>query len=202
MSATLPAFIGIDPGLNGAIAVLSRDGTLLALHDTPSIKHKMSVRRERRFRDPATKKLVRTGEKVTKEKIAREPDAYAMADLLRPYLASSPIVALEQVGPRPREAPSAAFKFGSGYGVWLGILGAFQMKRVDYRPQKWQEVIFGKRDKGEGKRDAKEAKQQSVARARALFPAWADRIGKHDGRSDAILIAESLRRLSLPQHNV
>ena len=78
--------LGIDPGLSGAIA--SFDGSTLVCWPIPSIKAKGR---------------------------GREIDLYAL-NALYPFFDGCDAVYLEQVGARPREGLSSAFKFGTGYG--------------------------------------------------------------------------------------
>ena len=58
-----------------------------------------------------------------------------MAKILEPYKLSwdynVKIVAyLEQVHAFPTDARSSAFKFGVNYGIWQGLLGAFEIENL------------------------------------------------------------------------
>lgn len=92
-------WLGIDPGLDGAIGVLRADDTL-AVHDMPTLR-------------------VGAGGK-------RTVDYAALASLVdqihrdgMPHLA-----VIEQVASSPQMGVSSAFAFGDGYGLVKGVLAA------------------------------------------------------------------------------
>ena len=93
-------YIGIDPGLSGAVGILAADGALVALHDTPVLI--LSTSR---------------GSRV-------EYALPGMAALLRPYTASGVQVFIEESQAMPGQGISSTWTTGYGFGVWLGILGA------------------------------------------------------------------------------
>ena len=69
---------------------------------------------------------------------------------------------IEQVHAMPHDGRSSLFKFGTNYGKWLGILGAYQIETNFVSPQKWmkywQEKLDIKlpKDKPSRKRELKE----------------------------------------------
>ena len=69
---------------------------------------------------------------------------------------------IEQVHAMPHDGRSSIFKFGTNYGKWLGILGAYQIETTFVTPQKWmkhwQEKLGIKlpKDKPSRKRELKE----------------------------------------------
>ena len=69
---------------------------------------------------------------------------------------------IEQVHAMPHDGRSSLFKFGTNYGKWLGILGAYQIETNFVSPQKWmkywQEKLDIKlpKDKPSRKRQLKE----------------------------------------------
>lgn len=74
-----------------------------------------------------------------------------------------PVAYIEQVGgfigkPQPG---SAMFKFGQGFGYWLGLLAAFHVRTVLVRPQTWQKGLIGSTLKGA---DRKRALRDEAAR--------------------------------------
>ena len=87
------AIVAVDPGLNGAVAVLNAAGELVELFDMPT---------------------------VTSTTNRREISASALADLLRKFPSAPAVV--ERVGPRPGEGAVGAFAFGHGFGVVLACL--------------------------------------------------------------------------------
>lgn len=154
-------YVGIDPGLTGAVAIIWPTGTA-GLWDTPTI-----VRSDPR-------------------KIRRECNAAQMVDILRP-LADGAVAAIEQVHSMPKQGAASTFTFGTGYGTWLGILAALGIPYDRVTPRTWQKAVMGSVPPGKG---------ASVAVALQLFPELAGclTLKKHEGRADALLIAEWRRR--------
>ena len=110
-------YIGIDPGLSGAVAVLAADGALLAVHDTPT--------------------LLLHGARGTKQ----EYDLPGMADLLRPYAGPGAHVVLEESQAMPGQGTRSMFTIGLGFGVWLGMLGALGLAHTRIRPHVWKRSL-------------------------------------------------------------
>ena len=88
----------------------------------------------------------------------------------------------------PRQGVVSTFKLGIQYGMILGILKTLRIPYEEISAKKWQKVMLG----NYGKKARKEIKQLSLEKAKSLFP-YLD-IGKHDGKADALLIAEYGRR--------
>ena len=90
---------------------------------------------------------------------------------------------IEQVHAFPTDARSSAFKFGTNYGKWLGILGAKKIKTILVSPQKWMKYYQKKfnfklpKNKTERKRRLKELAAEYTDKTVTLYS------------SDAILIA-------------
>lgn len=147
-------FIGIDPGLSGAVAII--DGHRVWLHDAPVVK----VKKTEYLPDQA-------------------------ADLLRPYTRRGYAI-LEAVSGRPGQGAASARSIGLGFGLWLGILASLEIPREMVQPGVWKRTfsLLGC-DKG-----------ASRLRAQSLFPQVRDelRLVKHDGRAEALLMAEYARR--------
>jgi crossover junction endodeoxyribonuclease RuvC len=162
-------YIGIDPGLSGAVAVIQ---------DTEAYygEHRINV-----FDTPTA--LVK-GEKTKRRYLMG-----SMALLLQPYAKQQDVVAvLENVHSMPSQGVSSSFCFGEGKGLWEGILAAYNIPMELVSPQRWKKTIM-----------ADQGKDKSAARfkAMALFPSLADQLKlvKHDGRAEALLMAEYARRL-------
>ena len=99
-------FLGIDPGKDGAIAVLGADGTL-KFQVTPTVA-------------------------VEKGRSRRTFDTSGMVAALRPIHVQHAIrlAVLERVSAMPQDGPVQAFSFGEGYGIWRGILAALGIPHV------------------------------------------------------------------------
>jgi crossover junction endodeoxyribonuclease RuvC len=103
-------FIGIDPGLSGAVAVLDHTGALAALCDTPVL-------------------TLRTGRGSR-----TEYDLPGMAALLRPYTSAGAQILIEEAQAMPGQGIRSMFQVGLGFGVWLGMLGALGLAYTRIRP--------------------------------------------------------------------
>lgn len=149
--------IGIDPGLEGAIAVIyvDRSGAvdLEWVYDMPTVE-------------------------ITKGK--RQVSEHGLIGLLID-IGHVDHVAVEQVGPMPKQGVTSTFNFGRGVGVIATALVALQRPTTYLRPQEWQKALG---------RPANAGKDWSLTRARQLWPdsTLFDR-QSDDGRSDAALIA-------------
>ena len=162
-------YIGIDPGLSGAVAVIQDTEAYFGEHridvyDTPTAL-------------------------VEGEKTKRKYLVPAMCRLLVQYAKRNDVLAvLEHVHSMPKQGVASSFCFGEGKGMWEGILAAFEIPTELVSPQRWKKAIM-----------ADQGKEKSAARfkAMALFPSLADhlKLVKHDGRAEALLMAEYGKRL-------
>lgn len=161
-------YIGVDPGLNGAVGVLSEISPYwrTEVYDTPTMV-------------------------VSGVKDKRVYNTAAMAALLRPFaeqVGDDVLVVLESVHSMPKQGVASSFSFGQGLGMWQGIIAALELPLEMPSPQRWKKEIMA--DQGKDK-DA------SRFKAIALFPSLAGQLArvKDDGRAEAILMAEYGRRL-------
>jgi hypothetical protein len=111
-------FVGIDPGLDGAVAWF--DGSKITTRVTPVLKA--------------------AGSKT-------QYNIDAMRDLL---LEIGPIelLMLEQVSAAPvkgqQQGVQSMFRFGMGFGIWLGLFGGLRIPYETVLPQTWKkEVLAG-----------------------------------------------------------
>lgn len=106
--------IGVDPGINGAIAFLNDDLTLVAVHDMPVMA--------------ATK----TRKQVNAAELAKIIGKTAQSHVT---LATAVV---ERVGSMPKQGVSGMFSFGQSYGVVLGIFAALMVPVVLITPVAWK----------------------------------------------------------------
>ena len=153
-------YIGIDPGLNGAIAVLSGAGSLVLLEDTPTVTE------------------------TKKRKTRKEYVCYAMADLLSRAAAASQscYAVIEHVHAMPRQGVTSMFRLGYGYGLWIGLLTDRQIPFTRVLPAYWQRDVFAGMSRSLGKK-------RSVIRCGELYPQFSGCVAGKDGRADALLLA-------------
>jgi len=145
--------IGIDPGSTGAIAFL-QDGKLFSLHDMPVIEVKVG--------------------KTMRNRIS----PHGIHALLKGH--NPEMVVVEQVGGITGQSASAAFTFGHGAGILVGVLVGLEYPLTMLPPQRWKKAAGLPKDKGAAR-----------MRAQQLWPDFQHRFSrtKDDGRAEAALIA-------------
>jgi crossover junction endodeoxyribonuclease RuvC len=114
--------IAIDPGLEGAGAVVDACGELVHCFDLPTIG----------------------------EGAQRRIDAANLADLLRAHTPYA-LAIVEQVAARPGQGVSSMFRFGRSYGTILGVVGTLAIPVRHVTPAKWKRALGLSAD-GEGSR--------------------------------------------------
>ena len=107
--------IGIDPGLNGAIAVLTPDS--LQIHDMPV----MTVDRN--------------------GKAKRQVSANELAELLHLYSGKNYHVCVEKVSAMAGQGVTSVFSFGRSFGMIEGILAALKMPVTFVAPATWTKGV-------------------------------------------------------------
>jgi crossover junction endodeoxyribonuclease RuvC len=116
-------YIGIDPGLSGAVAVINDTAPVLhSVHDTPTIL-------------------------VEGEKTKRKYHAAAMALLLKPFEGTPALVVLENVHSMPKQGVASSFCFGEGLGIWKGIIAAYGLALEMPSPQRWKKLLLADQGK-------------------------------------------------------
>ena len=168
-------FLGIDPGLSGALAVLDGDTKEISFVDTPVVEIRVW------------------------KKVKHQQDAYAISSLLRSLCSDKDVmVTIEKVqampgsdgkGGRQAMGATSAFNFGLGFGMWLGILAALEIPHQQVHPATWKAVVMAGCTKD---------KDASRVKAMQLYPKTAkDLTRKKDhGRADALLMAVWAQRVS------
>jgi crossover junction endodeoxyribonuclease RuvC len=159
-------FVGIDPGFFGAVAVLTSEKKLVKIVDTPITEVKKGKKHQHVY-------LPRTMAQVLID-IANE--------------GTVGMVGLELVGAMPGQGTHSMFVMGEGVGIWRGIIAALGLPLERVTPQAWKKEMLGK---GSGF-----DKSASIVRAQMLFPQAAPMLTrkKDDGRAEALLLAEFVRR--------
>lgn len=159
-------YIGIDPGLSGAVGIISDyegagGGVTVSVYDTPTFKVD------------------------TKNKF----NVTAMSAMLKPFIGvETVLVVLELVHSMPKQGVASSFSFGEGLGMWKGIIGAYSLPLEMVSPQRWKKAMLA--DQGKEK-DASRFKAMQIFPE--LTEKLSRK--KDDGRAEAILMAEYGRRL-------
>lgn len=164
-------YIGIDPGLNGAVAVINEEviDNLVEVFDTPTMEVQSSGKTRNKYNTAAMAKLLKP----------YSFDAYPEGKVL---------VVLESVHSMPKQGVASSFTFGEGLGMWKGIIAAFGLPLELPSPQRWKKEMM-----------ADQGKDKSASRYKAiqLFPQLAAQLSrvKDDGRAEALLMADFGRRI-------
>lgn len=164
----MKTWIGIDPGLSGAVARVTDDGQA-DVFDVPTLSVKASGGKMKTILNEA-----------------------AMVHLLRLFDGKFHAT-IENVHAMPgngirKPSPSSMFSFGQGFGTWLGILAALEVPYTRVEPKRWKALMLDGLNKGD--------KDSSRQRALQLFPQLAGELKfkKDADRAEALLIAEYGRR--------
>ena len=106
--------MGIDVGLNGAIALVE-DGQLLEVHDMPTLSLE---------RNNKTKRMV---------------NAQSLALIIRGAKADAAY--LERLNAMPGQGVTSMFSMGQSLGVVLGVLAACEVPTTTIPPRTWQKAL-------------------------------------------------------------
>jgi crossover junction endodeoxyribonuclease RuvC len=166
---TKDLFLGIDPGLSGAIALVDSRGEILQIQTTPTVVIKKGKGNRTIYVESS------------------------MVSILEACRTSGNLVmtGLENVHAMPGQGVTSMFSMGQGFGLWLGIISALRMPYTRIEPMTWKKIMGI---------PSKSDKRESVVRALQLFPhanlmkTERSRV-ECDGKADALLIAEYIRRI-------
>jgi hypothetical protein len=172
-------YIGIDPGVLGAVAALDGAGRVLSLQDTPTILEKSSKHTRHAYAEPGMATLL--------EGILRSgvPGCRECGAIDRAQLTNRVFVMIENVHSMPKQGVASSFSFGVGYGVWRGIIATLGLPCIRVEPKVWKRAMGLSSDKG-----------KAVAKALKLFPraelghSHRGRMIYSDGRAEALLLAQ------------
>ena len=103
-------FIGIDPGLKGAVGIIDEHGILIEVVDTP---------------------VLSVGKK-------NDYQVIEMVKIFEPYKDKISKAVLEKVHSMPKQGVVSSFNFGKGFGIWQGILSALKIPYDLVTPQRWK----------------------------------------------------------------
>jgi len=156
-------YIGVDPGLKGAIAIIDQDGKVVRVTDTPTLTFKKG------------------------KKNKTEYNVVAIKNLLASFPLTQTTVVLEKMQSMPPGIRvQASFSLGYSQGLFEGLLSALNIPYQLVIPRTWQKHFEITKFKGD-------SKAQSYMIASKLFPTaefTGPRGGVKDGRTDAALIAK------------
>ncbi len=107
-------YIGVDPGISGALAVISEHGKFVAVHDMPTFK--------------------------TGIKNQRQIDPIKLFAIFQKYPNIGGIV-LEQVHAMPKQGVTSSFNFGVSFGIIKGIIGSLGIVPKLVGPRIWKKFF-------------------------------------------------------------
>lgn len=161
------AFIGIDPGLSGGLALIGEDGALIQAVPMPRLQGSSGPL-----------------------------DMYAIKEWFawtkRSYSVSA---AIERVSVRPKEGIRSALTTGTNWGFIKGMLIAISARHEEPTPQQWKkELGLPKRPGSERKLAKQDAVVLANRLFPGIDLTPGRKRVPHDGMADAVLIAEYARR--------
>ncbi len=109
-------FMGIDPGLDGAITIRHKGG--ISITDTPTL-------------------TIQNGKKKK-----RQCDSQGMAHILKGYVGEDVHVALEKIHSMPGQGVASMFSMGEGFGIWKGLIAMAGFKLTLIPPQTWKKKMM------------------------------------------------------------
>lgn len=149
-------YVGIDPGLNGAIAIFNAQKGTLEIIDMPTV------------------------EVMRNKKTKREVSAVMLATALREIPAVTMAI-VERVNAMPGQGVTSVFSFGRSTGVVEGVLGALRIPCTIVPPRQWQKFVNTRDGKDGARLRAGElfpayanlfARKKHDGRADAALMAW------------------------------
>ena len=168
-------YIGVDPGMSGAIATLHPEASGVAYDKIPT----KEVNGKHRLNYPALLNLLMVARDLVRGGIVGTTEA---------------LVVLELVHAMPRDAKSAAFSFGQSLGAIRMAVVAAGLPYTEVTPQVWKKALLlpHERDAGKG---------GSIVAVERLFPEFDlprnPRGSANHNACDALLLAEWGRRNNL-----
>lgn len=125
----MTTIIGLDPGVSGAVGVLTQSGQFVNVFDMPTVLANKSSNRQ----------MV---------------NAYELANMIRAQIVNAPsdVVAItENVNAMPDQGVSSVFTFGKSYGILLGVLAALGVSTHIVSPAKWKGFFALGREKDQSR---------------------------------------------------
>lgn len=174
-------YVGIDPGMTGAIAfVPTRRKLDPVIVDIPTKTSRV--------------KTTRKGKAVMGNR--NEYDHAKIVAILDPLIdyREKVVICLERGQPYQEDTPKTAFQVGVGFGMWGLYFAAFGLRVEEIKPAVWKRRM--------GLSGGSENKDYSRSLTMRLYPGachFVEFVGDHN-RAEAVLLAEYQRRLDANDH--
>lgn len=166
------AVIGIDPGLEGGISVLDPNAQILLCESFPTFEVEKKPRKGQKQRRSGEYDLPALYELLCRARAAAQAASWVGC-----------VLALEQLGPNPKNGVISAWKVSRGMTFWEAWAVALGLRLERLHPKRWHALIC-----------CEAGPKASLARAREMFPDAPLSLEKHSGRAASLLIAEAARR--------
>jgi len=168
--------IGIDPGLDGALAAIEADtGRFISVFDPPTSQVKSGKKMKRIYLEPAMVQIFENLQNGVGFNAVRTNELHNRIVA----------VTIENVHAMPGQGVVSMFSMGNGFGLWCGIIAALRLPSYRVEPAKWKRLMGIQTASDKGK---------SIQIASRLFPAAPLSRKKDDGRAEALLLAEYCRQ--------
>lgn len=152
--------LGIDPGLSGAVSVMTSSGEFVEVFDIPV----MQTGGKQSF----VKNTVNAAALFTKLQLVRSGGAGLVA-----YV--------ETISAMPKQGVASMFSMGHTLGAITSVLACLQIPYIMVRPQEWKKAT------GLLKTDKNQSRAVAVQRFPTATP-WLERVKDHN-RAESLLIA-------------
>ena len=167
----MTAWLGIDPGKDGGMALMTDRGDVFA-EPLPIIDKRVDPRAFRQWI------------------VATVPISSVRAAVEKAQAVYIPPERLKANPGAARNLTSSSFSYGFGYGFIVGLLTAWDVPVVEIHPRSWQAKVLGTGKTGK-------SKDAAIARVQFVYPMVDLTPGRkrkpHDGTADAVCIAEWCR---------
>ena len=173
----MTSFLGIDPGISGAVALLLPNGSV-RFWDTPSIK--TGGKRDYDGMHMQEILLEALDRAVDAENLPEGTNVEPLGLHLHVYI--------ERAQAMPKQGVTSMFNYGKGFGLWLGLLIGIGIPYTLVSPRRWKAVMLSDMPKDKG---------ASLLRVKQLFPQCASQLQlvKDHNKAEALLIAAYGQRL-------
>jgi len=153
-------FLGIDPGISGAVALLGSDGSV-RFWNTPSIK----TGGKRDYDGMHMQEILLEAISYVEEPLGLHLHAY-----------------IERAQAMPKQGTTSMFNYGKGYGLWLGLLIGIGIPHTLVSPRRWKMAMMADmaKDKGASLLRAKQLFPQCASQLQLV---------KDHDKAEALLIA-------------
>ena len=175
-------YFGIDPGLDGAVALITDMHNAPILFDMPTltIEGTRTIMTRSGTRKKKAHRLLNIPMIVGHFK-SRLMDF--MGDNGRAIVTLEKVVAMPRQNSQGQDVKMGAvsmINYGINYGILLGILTTLAIPFTEVHPASWKAKLLRDMPKGKG---------SSILRAKQLYPSADITLKKHEARAEALLIA-------------